>query len=52
MSERSDIAQRIALEIHGLSDAVVIALVSCTDEHVSRMASREAARRMVAERPR
>lgn len=48
----SELAQRIALEIHRVSDAVLIALVGSNDPDVSSMAGREAARRMVAERPR
>jgi hypothetical protein len=48
----SELAQRIALEVRRLSDPVLIGLVSCSDPDVADLAAREAARRMIAERPR
>lgn len=47
----SELSQLIALEIRQLSDAVVVSLVSCADADVSRMAAKEAVRRMLAEQP-
>jgi hypothetical protein len=49
--DASGLANQIALKVRGLDDDVLIALIA-DDPDVKRMAAAEAARRMIAERPR
>ena len=47
----SELSERVAMEVRGLSDHVLLAVIA-HDEDTVKLAAKEAARRMLAERPR